>query len=131
MGSSDAAAGLSGEKSGLRYGVIGLVGGFFSGLLGIGGGLVMVPLLVYWQGGQQRWAHAMSLAAIIPISFGAVLIYGAAGNVDVPAAIALTIGAVAGARLGTGLLVRAPEHILKGAFGVFMLGAAVAVVLKG
>lgn len=126
---TEAAAG--GPKSNARYAVIGLVGGFFSGLLGIGGGLVMVPLLVFWQGGLQRWAHAMSLAAIIPISLGAVLIYGAGGNVDVPDAIALTIGAVFGARIGTGFLVRAPEHILKGAFGIFMLAAAVGVILKG
>jgi hypothetical protein len=116
---------------GAQFGAIGLVGGFFSGLLGIGGGLVMVPLMVFWQGGQQRWAHAMSLAAIIPISLGAVLIYGAGGNVDVPDALALTIGAVVGARVGTGFLVRAPEHILKGCFGVFMLAAAIGVVLKG
>jgi uncharacterized membrane protein YfcA len=128
---SGAGAAVGAEKSRLRYGVIGLVGGVFSGLLGIGGGLVMVPLLVFWQGGQQRWAHAMSLAAIIPISLGAVLIYGARGNVDVPAAAALTIGAVAGARVGTGLLVRAPENILKAAFGIFMLAAAIGVVLKG
>jgi uncharacterized membrane protein YfcA len=91
----------------------------------------MVPLLVIWLGGEQRWAHAMSLAAIIPISLAAVVIYGAAGNVDVTAAIALTIGAVAGARLGTRILVRTPEAGLKGTFGVFMLVAAVAVVLKG
>jgi uncharacterized membrane protein YfcA len=115
----------------LHYAAIGFVGGLFSGLLGIGGGTVMVPLLVFWLDRQQRAAHAMSLAAIIPISLAAVLIYGGAGEVDMAAAIALTIGAIAGARMGAGVLVRTPEPVLKGAFGLFMLVAAVSIVVKG
>ena len=114
-----------------RYNVTGLLGGLLSGLLGIGGGTVMVPLLVLWSGRPQRQAHAMSLAAIIPISLAAVAVYGGAGKVDLPAAIALTIGAIFGARIGAHVLSRAPERPLKAAFGVFMLIAAVSIALKG
>ncbi|MQA72908.1 MAG: TSUP family transporter [Solirubrobacterales bacterium] len=110
--------------SSARGAVIGLTGGLFSGLLGIGGGTVMVPLLVLWAGCEQRVAHAMSLVAIIPISAAAVLVYGGAGEVDPAAAVALSLGAVFGARLGASLLTRAPERVLKAAFGVFMLVAA-------
>jgi uncharacterized membrane protein YfcA len=113
-----------------RYDLTGLLGGLFSGLLGIGGGTVMVPLLVLWSNRSQRVAHAMSLAAIIPISLAAVVIYGGAGQVNVPDAIALCAGAIVGARTGAGLLARAPERALKGAFGVFMLVAAVSISLK-
>jgi uncharacterized membrane protein YfcA len=114
-----------------RYDVTGLVGGVLSGLLGIGGGTVMVPLLVLWTGRPQREAHAMSLGAIIPISLAAVLIYGGAGEVNVGDAAALCVGSVFGARTGARLLARAPERALKGAFGVFMLIAAVSISLKG
>jgi uncharacterized protein len=109
----------------------GLLGGLMSGLLGIGGGTVMVPLLVLWNGRAQREAHAMSLAAIIPISLAAVIVYGGAGKVDFPDAAALTVGAIVGARLGARILAKAPERPLKAAFGVFMLVAALSISLKG
>ena len=104
---------------------IGLAGGVLSGLLGVGGGIVMVPLLVLWAGYAQRDAHAISLGAIIPISLAGVATYGVAGEVRVWNALALAIGAVVGARIGAGLLSRLEEHVLKLAFGVFLIGVAV------
>lgn len=85
----------------------------------------MVPLLVLWAGYAQRDAHAMSLGAIIPISLAGVATYGIAGEVRLWDALALTIGAVAGARIGAGLLTRLDEYVLKLAFGVFLVGVAV------
>jgi uncharacterized membrane protein YfcA len=114
-----------------RYDATGLVGGLLSGLLGIGGGTVMVPLLVLWTGRKQRDAHAMSLGAIVPISFAAVVVYGGAGQIKVVDAIALLAGSLTGARIGARVLASAPERALKGAFGVFMLVAAVSISLKG
>ena len=122
----------TGRRRRVRRGdTTGLVGGLFSGLLGIGGGTVMVPLMVLWTGKKQRDAHAISLGAIIPISIAAIAVYGGAGEVNLPDAIGLTIGAVVGARLGAGVLSRAPERPLKIAFGVFLLIAAVSISLKG
>src|SRR3954468_10226569 len=60
---------------------IGLGGGLLSGLLGVGGGIVMVPLLVLWAAYSQRDAHAISLGAIIPISIAGIATYGVAGEV--------------------------------------------------
>ena len=100
---------------------IGIAGGFLSGLLGIGGGTAMVPLLVMLGGMAQRDAHAVSLAAMIPIAAAALIIYGGAGKVQVVAAGALLLGSLAGARLGAALLSRASEGTLKRAFGVFLL----------
>ena len=108
-----------------------MIGGILSGLLGIGGGTVMVPLLVLWAGRDQRTAHAMSLGAIVPISLAAVAVYGGAGEVNVGDAVALLAGSMVGARVGARVLARAPERALKGAFGVFMLIAAASVSLKG
>lgn len=104
---------------------IGVGGGVLSGLLGVGGGIVMVPLLVLWAGYSQRDAHAISLGAIIPISLAGVVTYGVAGEVRIWEAVALSIGAVAGARVGAGLLTRLDDYVLKLAFGFFLLFVAV------
>jgi uncharacterized protein len=109
--------------------IVGLAGGVLSGLLGVGGGIVMIPLLVLWFGLGQREAHAISLAAIIPISIGGIATYGAAGDVDVLAAIALTVGSIVGARLGAGLLARIDPARLQLVFGIFLVGAAIALAL--
>ena len=109
---------------------IGLAGGVLSGLLGVGGGIVMVPLLVLWAGYAQRDAHAMSLGAIVPISVAGVLTYGAAGEVRLPEAIALAVGAVAGARVGAGLLSRLGDRPLKLAFGSFLVAVAVLMAVR-
>lgn len=109
---------------------VGIVGGLSSGLLGIGGGTVMVPLLVLVTRITQREAHAISLAAMIPIALAALLVYGIAGKVDLVAAAALAVGAIAGARAGAELLSRTPERPLKAAFGIFLLVAAVMLVVE-
>lgn len=113
-----------------RLGAIGLAGGLFSGLLGVGGGVVMVPLLVLWGGFGQRDAHAVSLGAIIPISAAGVLTFGAAGKIQVWEALALAVGAIAGAQVGARLLARVDERKLKLAFGVFMLIVAVLLAVE-
>jgi uncharacterized protein len=104
---------------------IGLVGGLLSGLLGVGGGVIMVPLLVLWAGYGQRDAHAASLGAIIPISVAGILTYGIAGRVNWLDAAALAAGAVAGARIGAGMLARIDERALKIAFGCFLVAVSI------
>jgi len=113
-----------------RLVTIGGTGGLLSGLLGVGGGLIMVPLLVVWAGFRQRDAHAMSLGAIIPISLASVITFGAAGEVRVGYAVALTVGSMVGARVGAGLLSRIPERPLKIVFGVFVAGAAILMLVQ-
>jgi uncharacterized membrane protein YfcA len=113
-----------------RLVTIGGAGGLLSGLLGVGGGLIMVPLLVFWAGYRQRDAHAMSLGAIIPISFASVLTFGAAGEVRIGYAVALTLGSILGARVGAGLLARVNERSLKVAFGLFLIAASILLFLQ-
>ena len=102
---------------------IGLGGGVMSGLLGVGGGVVMVPLLVLWAGYAQREAHAVSLGAIIPISLAGIATYGVAGEVRGWQAL--------GARIGAGLLARIDERLLKVVFGTFLVGVAALVAARG
>jgi uncharacterized membrane protein YfcA len=109
---------------------IGAIGGVLSGLLGVGGGIVMVPLLTLWAGYTQRISHAMSLAAIIPISVGGIATYGGAGKIDFVHAASLTVGSVIGARSGARMLARADERTLKVAFGVFLTLVAIAMAVR-
>jgi uncharacterized membrane protein YfcA len=109
---------------------IGVVGGVLSGLLGVGGGVVMVPLLVLWAGYSQRDAHAASLGAIVPISVAGILTFGIAGEVHWMDALALALGAVGGAFLGTGILARIDERALKVVFGCFLLLVAVTMGIR-
>jgi uncharacterized membrane protein YfcA len=113
-----------------RLVTIGGAGGLLSGLLGVGGGLVMVPLLVFWAGFRQRDAHAMSLGAIIPISLAGVITFGAAGEVRLGYAIALTLGSIVGARIGAGLLARVDERPLKIVFGLFLAASSILLLLR-
>jgi hypothetical protein len=110
---------------------IGLGGGVLSGLLGVGGGVVMVPLLVLWAVYPQREAHALSLGAIIPISIAGIATYGVAGEVKWWDALALAAGSVVGARIGAGWLARIDERLLKLVFGVFLVGVAALMGVRG
>jgi hypothetical protein len=110
---------------------IGLGGGLLSGLLGVGGGVVMVPLLVLWAGYAQRDSHAMSLGAIIPISIAGIATYGVAGEVHYWDAIGLAAGSVVGAQIGARFLVTLDERLLKVVFGAFLVGVAVLLGVRG
>ena len=88
--------------------VIGLLGGFAAGLFGVGGGIVIVPALIYWAGFTQHKATGTSLAVLLPpIGLAAALEYYRHGNVDVRAAVILAgmmiVGAWAGAYLANRL----------------------------
>jgi uncharacterized membrane protein YfcA len=95
--------------------------GMASGLLGIGGGLVMVPLLVAVLSLSQHHAHATSLASVVLIAAGGAVVFGSAGEVDLPIAGLLAVGALIGAPMGARLMARTSEANLKIAFGAFMV----------
>jgi len=113
-----------------RLVTIGGCGGILSGLLGVGGGIIMVPLLVLWARSSQRDAHAISLGAIIPISAASVLTYGVAGKVHPADALALAAGSIVGARVGAGALARIRERPLKLVFGLFLGAVAILMLVR-
>ena len=119
----------SARHSAAQVTAVGALGGALSGLLGVGGGVIMVPLLVLWLGVDQRSAHAASLGAIIPISIAGIASYGLAGEVDVAAAVALAVGAGVGARAGAQLLADLDPHRLKVVFGAFLVRVALSLVV--
>jgi uncharacterized membrane protein YfcA len=107
----------------LVFVLIGLVGGFASGLFGVGGGIVVVPALVYWAGFTQHNATGTSLAVLLPpIGLAAAFEYYRHGNVDVRAAVILAAMMVVGAWIGARAANRMSGPHLRLTFGVFICG---------
>ncbi len=103
---------------------VGLLAGLLSGLFGVGGGTVIVPLLVLILGFDQRLAAGTSLAAIVPTATVGVISYAIHGSVAWIPALILAVGAVVGAQIGTWLLPRVPLTVLRWSF-VGFLGAVI------
>jgi hypothetical protein len=104
---------------------LGLVAGFLSGLFGVGGGILIVPILVLLLHMDQRLAHGTSLAAVLPIAVSGVIGFALEDSVDWPAAAFLVAGAMAGAVLGTHALHVLPVKVLGYAFAGILLASAV------
>jgi len=100
--------------------LLGIAAGFLSGLFGVGGGIIVVPMLLM-LGLDQRLAAGTSVAAILPTSIVGAIGYAVSGNVDWLAGLLLAIGIVAGAQLGTFLLARLPKGVLFWMFVVFLV----------
>lgn len=100
---------------------MGLVGGLLSGLFGVGGGSVMVPLLVLLVGLDQRRASATSLAAIVPASIAGAAGYFSSGQIDVVVALLVAAGGIVGGWLGSHLLRRLPLGWLRWLFIALLL----------
>ena len=108
---------------------IGFLAGFSSGIFGIGGGTVMVPLLVFVVAFDQHRAHATSLAAGIFLGAAGGVTYAIAGDVDVLVGVLLAAGALVGAPLGARLMDALSADRLKVAFGVLLVTLSVVMVL--
>ncbi len=109
---------------------IGTAAGLFSGLFGVGGGSVIVPLLVLWLGYEERAATATSLAAIIFIAAFAAATQGLYGNVHVLDALLIGVPAVGGVLLGTWLQQRVPNRSISLLFAAVLVASAVELVLR-
>ena len=104
---------------------IGTAAGLFSGLFGVGGGTVIVPLLVLWLAYGEREATGTSLAAIVLIAAVAVATHAGYGNADVGDALALGLPAVGGVLAGTALQQRVPQRAVSLLFAVLLVAGAV------
>ena len=103
----------------------------FSGLFGVGGGTVIVPLLILWFGYGERMATGTSLAAIVIIAILAAALQGGAyGNVQVEKGLLLSIPAVAGVVAGTALQQRLPQRSISFLFAALLVAVAVSLVVR-
>jgi len=124
-------ASVSPDHTLLKLAAIGTIAGVFSGLFGVGGGTVIVPLLIFWFGYGERLATGTSLAAIVIIGlFGALAQGGVYGNVHVATGLLLSIPAVVGVVLGTAIQQRIPQRAVSYLFALLLVAIAVELILS-
>ncbi len=105
----------------LTFVVIGILGGIAAGLFGVGGGIVIVPALIYWAGFTQHKATGTSLAVLLPpIGLAAAFEYYRHGNVDVRAALILALAMFVGSWIGAYFANQIKGPQLRLAFGLFV-----------
>jgi uncharacterized membrane protein YfcA len=106
--------------------LIGLAGGLVSGVLGIGGGIIIIPMLVGFLGYTQKDAQGTSLGLLLlPIGILAVMNYYKAGHINLKAAGIMVITFVIGSYLSSLYALTLPESVLKKIFAVFLLAYSI------
>ena len=111
-----------------RLAVIGTLAGAFSGLFGVGGGTIIVPLLIFWLAYGESEAAATSLAAIVAIGALGAFAHGLYGNVDPLAAVLIGVPAIAGTLAGTALQQRISPDAVSVVFAVLLVVSAAVLV---
>lgn len=116
-------------KDNIKKIIVGLVIGLLSGLLGVGGGVFLVPVLVAFMGFTQHKAQATSLAYIIPVALVSCTVYSYHGSVDYLLSIQIMLGSVTGAIVGAKIMEKLPAAKLKILFGFIMIATGIRMVL--
>jgi len=113
-----------------KLAIVGTAAGAFSGLFGVGGGTIIVPLLILWFGYGEREATGTSLAAIVIVAALAAAGQGAYGNVDVLKGLAIGIPAVGGVIAGTALQQRVPQRFVSYLFAALLVAVALELLIR-
>lgn len=109
--------------------LIGLAGGFASGLVGLGGGIVIVPALVFFLKFSQHLAQGTTLALLLPpLGLLAVISYYKQGYVDLRVAVLLGVGFILGAWLGSRVALGLSDALLTKVFGVVLLAVSIKMI---
>jgi uncharacterized protein len=101
--------------------IIGLIVGFFGGMFGVGGGVILIPMLVYMVGMEQHSAQGTSVAIMLPpIGIVAAYNYYKAGHVNIKFAIIIAVTFIIGSYFGSKLAVHLPDEVSKRIFAVIL-----------
>lgn len=109
--------------------ILGLITGFANGLFGSGGGTLLVPGMEKYLGIEEHKAHATAIAVILPLSVLSAFLYLRGVDVDYISVIKVSAGGIAGGWAGARLLGKISGKYLHIIFGLFMIGAAVRMIL--
>ena len=105
--------------------LIGLAAGTFGGLAGLGGGIIMIPAMIYILKLSQHQAHGTSLVALVFTGISGAITYALNGAIDFAAAVILAGTAIFTARAGAHYAHALPARKLKKTFGIFLIFCAV------
>ncbi|MBP2833087.1 sulfite exporter TauE/SafE family protein [Aquimarina sp. U1-2] len=110
--------------------LIGALAGFFSGTLGIGGSVIMIPLMLLWLNFTQHQAQGTSLAVLaVPVTFFAAYNYYQEGHVNWKYAVIIAVTFIIGGYLGSKLAISIHQGVLKKIFGGVLLIVAIKMIL--
>ncbi len=102
--------------------VIGLVAGFTSGSMGIGGGIIIIPAMIFFMGVTQQQAQGTSIAVIsVPVALAAAMNYYKSGYINIKYAGIIILTFVIGAYFGSKIAVHIPAKTLQKSFGALLL----------
>lgn len=113
----------------IQLGLIGLLTGTVNGLLGIGGGTILIPAMVFLLGQEQHIAHGTSLAIILPTAIVSTYVYQSHSHMDWPLVFKIATSGMIGGYLGARLMEHIPAAQLKKLFGIFMVLAGIRMVI--
>ncbi|MEP6676027.1 MAG: sulfite exporter TauE/SafE family protein [Ferruginibacter sp.] len=106
--------------------LVGIAAGMLSGMVGVGGGIIIVPALVYFIGFTQQQAQGTSLGLILlPVGILAVMQYYKEGNIDVKVVAILAVGFVIGSYFGSKVALSLPQETVKKIFAILMILIAI------
>lgn len=113
----------------IKFILLGLITGLVNGLFGSGGGTILVPGLFFILGVTEHKAHATAISVILPLALISTIVYMKNGIIVWDVTLKVIIGGVIGAFIGAKLLNRIPEKMLRKVFAVFMIVAAIRLVI--
>jgi len=111
--------------------VLGVIVGLFSGLFGVGGGIVIIPALVLLFGMTQQTAQGLSVAFMVPVALANAISYfrsGATNLSHLPLLLAVIVGGVVAGPYASAVACRLPQNTLKAMFAIFMVAVAVRIM---
>jgi uncharacterized membrane protein YfcA len=118
------------KTKGIWYLAAGAGAGTLAGFLGIGGGIILVPIMVGLLGLTQHNAHGTSLAVIVPIAITSASVYALRGDVDWMLVAVIGSASVIGVIGGAKLMMKVPAHRLRQGFGIYTIAIAILLLLR-
>lgn len=118
------------DRNKVKLMAIGLITGLINGLFGSGGGIIVVPALIFLLGMDDHKAHATAISIILPLSIISTIIYFSNRSIPFKIALPVTIGGVLGSYIGAKTLNKIPVNILRKIFGSVIVYTAVRMIWK-
>jgi len=113
----------------IKFILIGLVTGLANGLFGSGGGTIAVPAMVLLLKKDEHIANATAIAVILPLTVVSAILYISNSFIDWGLTVKVIMGGVVGGYIGAKLLAKCPSHILRKIFALFMMAAAIRMIM--
>jgi uncharacterized membrane protein YfcA len=118
------------KKNNFKLYILGFITGLINGVFGSGGGMIIVPALVFILGLKDYKAHATAISIILPISIISTIVYFFNNSIPLKISFLVMLGGLVGSFIGAKILNKIPAKILRKVFGCIIIYTAVRMILK-